>query len=79
MRVLLEVCKAAESAGGTLVLVAPQPIVARMLRLCGADQLIVVYSNVSEVPPHQLLPMEEMIAAVPSIDQNYTFWVSGSG
>jgi anti-anti-sigma factor len=34
--------------GGTLVLVSPQPVVARILELTGADQLIPVYATVSE-------------------------------
>jgi anti-sigma B factor antagonist len=50
VRVLVRACGAAEDAGGTLVLVAPQPIVARMLELCRADQLIAVYGSATEAP-----------------------------
>ena len=45
VRVLVGVCEAAKDAGGTLALVAPQPIVGRMLELCRADQLIAVYGS----------------------------------
>jgi anti-sigma B factor antagonist len=48
VRVLVRACRAAEDAGGTLVLVAPQPIVARMLELCRADQLIAVFGSMPE-------------------------------
>ena len=36
VRVLAGVCETGEDARGTLVLAAPQPIVVRMLELCGA-------------------------------------------
>ena len=51
----------AKDAGGTLALVAPQPVVARMLELCRTDQLIAVYGSVAEatsglVPPARQVP-----------------------
>lgn len=62
VRVLVGVCGAVEDAGGTLVLVAPQPVVARMLKLCRADQLIAVYGSAPiEAPPR--MPTKK--AAVP--------------
>jgi anti-sigma B factor antagonist len=79
VRVLVRACRAAEDAGGTLVLVAPQPIVARMLELCRADQLIAVYRNVTEVPPRRVLPTEEAAAAGPRSDYEYPVWLSGPG
>jgi anti-anti-sigma factor len=48
VRVLARGCGAVGDAGGTLVLVAPQPIVARMLELCRADQLIAVFGSMPE-------------------------------
>jgi anti-anti-sigma regulatory factor len=37
----------AEQADGTLKLVSPQPVVARMMALWGADQLIAVHDSVA--------------------------------
>jgi anti-anti-sigma factor len=34
--------------GGTLVLVAPQPVVARILELTGADQIMPVYGSLED-------------------------------
>jgi anti-sigma B factor antagonist len=66
VRVLVRVCGAAEDAGGTLVLVAPQPIVARMLELCRADQLIAVHGSVTEAAPRRGQPAEEVATAGPA-------------
>ena len=79
VRVLVTACRAAEDAGGTLVLVAPQPIVARMLRLCRVDQLIAVYRNVTEVASRRVLPTEETAAPGPCSDHEYPVWVSEPG
>ena len=48
MQVLLGARTVLSVRGGTLVLVSPQPVVARILELTGADQLIPVYATVSE-------------------------------
>ena len=48
MQVLLGPRTVLSVRGGTLVLVSPQPVVARILELTGADQLIPVYATVSE-------------------------------
>jgi anti-anti-sigma factor len=45
VHVLLDVRVMLENHGGTLILVAPQPVVARLLTLVGADQLIPVYDS----------------------------------
>jgi anti-sigma B factor antagonist len=47
VRVLVEARATAEDAGGTLMLVAPQPTVTRILELCRADQLIAVDGNLT--------------------------------
>jgi anti-anti-sigma factor len=48
MQVLLSVRAVLAVRGGTLVLVAPQPVVARILELTGADQAIPVYDSLEE-------------------------------
>jgi len=48
VRVLLTVRGALEASGRTLALASPQPVVARMLSLVGADQLIPVYGSLGE-------------------------------
>jgi len=42
------VSRMAEGAGGRLGLVAPQPLVARVIELWGAGQVIGVHENVAE-------------------------------
>ena len=79
VRGLVALCKAAEDAGGTLVLVAPQPIVARMLKLCRADQLIAVYESVTEAVPRRVLPAEDVAVPGPRSDHGYSVWVAGAG
>ena len=54
VRVLVGACRAAEDAGGTLALLTPQPVVARMLELCCADQLITVYGSEAEAAPRRV-------------------------
>lgn len=56
LRVLLAVCRMTEEAGGSLGLAAPQPVVARMMELWGADQLIAVYGSAAEAATHRVLP-----------------------
>lgn len=48
VHVLLELKDVLADWGGSLVLVAPQPIVARVLSLMGADELIPVAATVAE-------------------------------
>lgn len=48
MQVLLAARTVLSVRGGTLVVVSPQPVVARILELTGADQLIPVYASLSE-------------------------------
>lgn len=48
MQVLLSVRTVLTVRGGTLALVAPQPVVARVLELTGADQVIPIYATVQE-------------------------------
>ncbi len=60
VRVLVGACRAAEDAGGTLALVAPQPVVARVLELCQTDQLIAVYGSVAEATPRLVQPAREV-------------------
>jgi anti-sigma B factor antagonist len=79
VRVLVRACGAAEDAGGTLALVAPQPVVARMLKLCRADQLIAVFGSVTEMTSRRLPPAEDVAAPGPRSDHEYPVWVSGSG
>ena len=45
VHVLLDVRVMLANHGGVLALVAPQPVVARLLSLAGADQLISVYDT----------------------------------
>jgi anti-sigma B factor antagonist len=45
VHVLLDVRVLLNNHGGALALVAPQPVVARLLSLAGADQLIPVYDS----------------------------------
>ena len=40
LQMLWQVSRMAEEAGGSLVLAAPQPMVARVMELCGASQVI---------------------------------------
>jgi anti-anti-sigma factor len=48
MQVLLSTRSVLAVRGGALVLVAPQPVVARALELTGADQVIPVYDSLEE-------------------------------
>lgn len=48
LHVLLAACRMAEQADGSLKLVSPQPMVARMMALWGADRLIAVHASVAE-------------------------------
>ncbi len=48
MQVLLGARTVLAVRGGILILVSPQPVVARILELTGADQLIPVYSTLRE-------------------------------
>jgi anti-anti-sigma factor len=48
LHALLDPCRMAEEADGTLKLVSPQPVVARMMALSGADQLVSVHASVAE-------------------------------
>lgn len=59
LHVLLRVCRMAEEADGTLGLAAPQPVVARMMVLWGADQLIAVYGSVAEAAARRVLTAPE--------------------
>jgi anti-anti-sigma factor len=43
LQVLWRVSRMAEEAGGSLVLAAPQPMVARVMELCGASQVVRVH------------------------------------
>ena len=48
MQVLLSIRGVLAVRDGTLVLVAPQPVVARILELTGADQIIPVYGSLED-------------------------------
>jgi anti-anti-sigma factor len=48
VQVLLDIRVMMNDRGGKLALVSPQPTVARVLNLVGADQLIPVYGTVEE-------------------------------
>ena len=48
MQVLLSVRTVLNVRGGTIALVAPQPLVARILELTGADQYIPVYGSLED-------------------------------
>jgi anti-sigma B factor antagonist len=48
MQVLLSVRTVLNVRGGTLALVSPQPVVARILELTGADQYIPVYGSLED-------------------------------
>lgn len=48
MQVLLGVRSVLAVRGGTLALVSPQPVVARVLQVTGADQMIPVYGSLEE-------------------------------
>ena len=48
MQVLLSARSLLAVRGGSLVLVAPQPVVARILELTGASQLIPVYDSLED-------------------------------
>ena len=48
MQVLLGVRTVLNLCGGTMALVSPQPVVARILELTGADQYIPVYDSLEE-------------------------------
>ncbi len=74
VRVLVGACGAAEDAGGTLVLVAPQPVVARMLGLCRTDQLIAVYGSVAEAPSCLVQPAREV--PVPGLRSDHEYSAS---
>jgi anti-sigma B factor antagonist len=47
LHVLWQVFRMAEKTGGTLRLTAPQPIVARVIEVCGADQMIRAHDSVA--------------------------------
>lgn len=55
MRALVQACMAAATAGGTLA--DPRPVVARMIELWGAGQVIAMYPTVPEAAYHRALPM----------------------
>ena len=55
MQVLLSVRTVLNVRGGSLSLVAPQPVVARILELTGADQYIPVYSNLEDAQTEEAL------------------------
>jgi anti-sigma B factor antagonist len=48
MQVLLGVRTVLSVRGGTMALISPQPVVARILELTGADQYIPVYDSLEE-------------------------------
>ena len=48
VHVLLDAARILADRGGSLALVSPEPIVARMLSLTGADELIPVYPALAE-------------------------------
>ena len=48
MQVLLSTRSVLAVRGGTLVLVAPQPVVARILELTGANKIIPVYDSLED-------------------------------
>lgn len=48
VHVLMDARAALAARGGQLVLVAPQPVVARVLTLVGADELIPVHADLAE-------------------------------
>jgi anti-sigma B factor antagonist len=48
MQVLLSICTVLTVRGGTLGLVSPQPVVARILELTGADQLIPIFDSLRD-------------------------------
>jgi stage II sporulation protein AA (anti-sigma F factor antagonist) len=48
MQVLMSARSLLAVRGGTLALVAPQPVVARILELTGADQMIPVYDSLED-------------------------------
>jgi anti-sigma B factor antagonist len=56
LRVLVRVCGMVGESGGTLGLVAPQPVVVRMMQLCGADRLIAVHGSVAEAAARRAPP-----------------------
>ena len=60
VRVLVEASGPAQDAGAPPVLSSPQPIVARVLELCRADQLIAVSRSVSEAVPRRVPPATEV-------------------
>jgi anti-anti-sigma factor len=48
LQVLVSIRALLAVRGGTLLLVAPQPVVARILELTGTDQLIPVYDRLAD-------------------------------
>ena len=48
LQVLWRVSRMAEEAGGSLVLAAPQPMVTRVMELCGAAPVIGVHESVAK-------------------------------
>jgi anti-anti-sigma regulatory factor len=56
LHALLDGCRMAEQAGGTLTLASPQPVVARMIALWGADRLIAVHATVEEAAGYGFRP-----------------------
>ena len=53
VHVLLDAARVLADRGGSLSLVSPEPIVARMLSLTGADELIPVYPDLAEAQRSQ--------------------------
>ena len=70
VRVLGGVCETAKEAGGTFMLKGPQPIVVRMLKLCGADGLL--SADRSTAPASRPVPPAREVAVPrPRSDHEY--------
>ena len=48
LNVLVDVDRCMDGRGGTLALAAPQPIVAKVLRICGLDEVFTVHASMPE-------------------------------
>jgi anti-anti-sigma factor len=60
LQVLLAASRRAAAHGGSLILAAPRPIVARLLRLTGSDQHLAIFPTVAEaVTAHRTMPGAE--------------------
>jgi anti-sigma B factor antagonist len=66
VRVLVLTGRALKQRGGTLILVRPQPAVARVLELMGADQLLVVQGGNAAAPSGSGPPGSGLSGASPS-------------